>query len=1053
LTNQQEYHNRLDFVHSSDPTTFTGGTVTIGVGATNGYEINDRTVAPGGTNFTSARYSIARIGGRAPITVNFTLSGTPTTDTNRQPAVPADYTLWSTASGTGTQYTTSVPITTNSTGSSIYVRPTIYDHSPPDANAHYPRGVKMTLASGSYTIGTATNAVVVLNDAMDVPNNARLFVGAMMPQGSAVTSASGYGTIIINGPNNMAKISTTFNGLTTPQLDVDGSHVHYSGTVIPDKTIIYGEPDGLPKGPLVDYPWTILNQPSLNFSGQQTINALYRKSGAGNLYVNVHTARYTSGEIRADLTLQSGSATFTPPPAAPALEDLTTEEDVKRDCARFLTQATFGASDADITNLYNSITGDKKVAANRITAFTTWLNTQWALPQTTLYDYNYAADKQEFVLWGQQPALPAVVDDPNTTTINETYPSAPPPNNALDWTRWGVVPSKTSGVDDWTYRPVPPGLNKESYDPDNNNRRRGWWMVSMRAKDQLRQRAAEALEQIFVVSDRDGTISARAYGHSRYYDMLGDFADGTRNIVPPNGAYCTAAGSTIRVKELIKDISTSPIMGQYLSHLKNQKQTTDAMGNVLTSPDENYAREIMQLFSIGLLTLWEDGTLQLGTDGQPIATYSNDDIKGLAKVFTGWSFAWVQNSAKLGYVPTLALSNTDSTKQSSNFLSSTGAEYFHPGFENPMQNYPNYHDEGTKTFLGVTLPAYGGVATDYAARVGYANTELDSMADKLFTHGNIAPFLSYRLIQRLVTSNPSRGYVYRVTQKFKDDGTGVRGNLKAVINAILLDYEARSLKNVDPQTVNGNTSVNVSFGKVKEPMLRYVQVLRAFNARSQLNVADLNAYGYPSAQFNNLGTNPTRFRYNSTVTDLAQTPNDMPSVFNWYLPDYSPGGQVSAAGMVAPELQIITENIAVRSVNYHRTIDYSSVIDPTAALPTGQGVANLLGDTTTGTVLDNVFIDLSALTAEYKGIRDAAGATETSAATYLVDRLDGILCSGALKAKYPYTAGSTDPRSIMIDQLATISVHSVPLPIANAGARVRAALYLITSSPEFIVQK
>ncbi len=1080
LTNQQEFHNRLDFATSSSHTTFTGGIITVGNAVTNAYEVNDKTAAVAVS--TNARFRLSRNGGIAPLTLTFTMAGSAPTDLNRAPASAADYTLWTADTG-GTQLTASIPLVTNAQSVDVYVRPTV---ETPNLN-EYVEGLRLTAtASSSYTLGTTTNSVVLINDFQDLPANEKLFVGPLLPQSGTTTSASGFATIIVNGPNTQARISATFNGLTTPQLVIDGSHVHYANTgtgPIADKTIIYGEPDGLPAGQLSDYPWTIVDMAGLK--AQQIIDALFRKNTGENLYLNVHTNRYASGEIRADLSYQTGSQTPPPLPATPTLENFPAtpagDEMVKRDCARFLTQATFGAAEGEITALYDTIVAPKTTAANRIAAFTAWLHApttgQWSREQTNILDYTRAADAQEWARWGQQAALPAVAatsdTDPDPLIDNSLpgFASAPPPGTVLDWTRWGVLLPFTPGpyttanprrydTNAWPYRGIPVGLNKESYDMDNNNRRRAWWMLAIRAHDQLRQRTAAALEQIFVVSDREGTIGTRHFGHARYCDMLADFADGVRHIQPPNGTYAPAVGGVIRVRELLEDISKSPIMGKYLSHLKNQKAIfTDTNANGIQdpgeettlSPDENYAREIMQLFSIGLLELHYDGSLRLGSDGQPIATYTNDDIKELSKVFTGWSFAWSQNSAANGYVPAIA--------QTTNFFGSEGAEYFHPGYENPMKNFVAYHDQGTKSFLPAvapaTLPAYTGTATDTVAREAYAEAELDSTMDKLFNHPNIGPFLCRLLIQRFVTSNPSRGYLYRVGQKFDNDGSGVRGNLKAVVNAILLDYEARSLNNVDPQIVGTSTSVNVGYGKVKEPILRYVQVLRAFDAKSQLNVSDLNAFGYPAAQFDNLGTTPTRFRYGDTIPDLAQRPHNMPSVFNWYLPSYTPGGRVASAGLVAPELQIMTENIVVRAINYHRTVDYISVIDSASAtLPTGQGTSGVLGDTNAN--LDNVFIDLGGLTTAYIGMRDPLGTVagaEVTAATWLVDRLDALLCSGSLKAKYAYTAGSVDPRSIMIDQLATVAVDPPPVLNANAGARVRAALYLITSSPEFIVQK
>ncbi|MDZ4288866.1 MAG: DUF1800 family protein [Prosthecobacter sp.] len=990
------------------------------------------------------------------------MAGTATTDTTRAPASSADYSAWTSAT-TGTQVTTSITLPANAQSVDIYIRPVI------DTINEYPEGLRLTAAlnGSNYTLGATTTTVVLIYDSMDIPANDKLFIGTFLAQTGTTTSASGFATVILNGLNNKARISTTFNGLTTPQTDIDGAHIHFVGG-----TIVYGEPDGLPNGQLVEYPWTIVD--SAGYKGQRLIDALFHLNSE-YLYVNVHTTRYAGGEIRAEL-FRVDTGPFVVPTAPPGLENLANDEQVRRDCARFLTQATFGASDADVTALFNSIVAPKTTAANRITAFTNWINTQWTRDQTSLYDYHRAANNQEWVLRGQGANLPAVVDDPATTTIDETYPAAPPPGNPLDWTRWGVVPSPAGA---WTYRPIPPGLSKESYDVDYFNRRRGWWSIANRSHDQLRQRTAFALEQIFVVSDREATVQTRTFGHSRYYDMLGDHADGVRTLYPPNplSAYSSpptlatgyTSGAALTIRDLLEDISKSPIMGKYLSHLQNQKATYadtngsgilgDTVGGVadeiILSPDENYAREIMQLFSIGLLMLHPDGTIQLVGGGQPQATYSNDDIKELSRVFTGWSYAWSQNSAANGYVPP--------TPHTTNFFGSAGAEYYHPGYEHPMKPFANYHDLGAKNVLGTAIPAYTGSPTDTPAREAYAEADLDASLDILYNHPNIGPFLSRLLIQRFVTSNPSRGYVYRVAQVFNDSNGatagGVRGSIKDMVRTILLDYEARSLTYVDPQTINATTSVNVGYGKVKEPILRYVQILRAFNARSQIDfdepspdTNDLVFYGYPAGQLNNLGTTPTRFRYGDTVSVLGQTPNNMPSVFNWYLPDYSPGGQVAAAGLFAPELQILGENMVVNNINYHRSIDYGAIIDPLAALPGGLNVGNLLGDT--GGLLDNINIDASALTAAYKANRDGAGATNVTAATFLIDELDELLCSGSLKAKYAYTLNGEDPRSVMIDQLALISpTTTVPLPIANAGARVRAALYLITSTPEFIVQK
>lgn len=1031
LTNQMEYHNRLDFASSTNPFEFTGGVVTASVVTSNGYEVNDLSVPELERVGTNARVRVNRKGGFAPITVNLSFGGTPVSNTNRTPSSAGDYSTWTAATG-GAQVSTSLDLGTNAQSRDIYVRPVA------DGVDEYREGARMTLTAngGQYILGTTKTADVNLMDAMDLPANEKLFVGTFLPQGSSVTGASGFATIILNGPNTAARISTTFNGLTTPQTEIDGSHVHFS-----NGSIVYGDPDGLPNGQLVDYPWTIVD--SGGFKGVQIVDALFRKTAGEFLYVNVHTDRYAGGEIRADLARATGSVEFVEPPPSPTLEDLPNDPVViKRDVARFLIQATFGPSEAEIDALYNAISssnGGKGMAANRINAYSSWINTQWGREQTRLYDYQYAADQQEWNLRGQTDLL-----DINNNVVGN------PPGSAAEWTRW----SSTVGNP-----PIPAGRNKESYDVDHNNRRRAWWLLANQAHDQLRQRTAFALEQIFVVSDRDTTIRNRAYAHSRYYDMLADFADGVRHLQPPlRGhpvldpdsliAYTprSSTSTTITVKELLMDISKHAVMAWYLSHLRNRKAEGDL------SPDENYAREIMQLFSIGLMHLHPDGTLRLSSNGQPIPTYSNDDIKELARVFTGWSLAWRQNNSANDYEPPLV---------ETNFYSSNQLEYFHPGWENPLKNFAaDHHDLGAKylftgTDQATTLRAKNSTEDPEV----YANGDLNRAVTALYNHPNTAPFISRLLIQRLVTSNPSRGYVHRVAKIFADhngDTTGgVRGRIRETVRAILLDYEARTLTNVDPQEflVGGApaTSVNVSFGKVKEPIIRHTQLQRAFGARSQLLVSDLSAFGYAATQLDNFPANVTRYRYGDTVADLGQTPNNMPSVFNWYLPSYSPGGKISNAGLVAPELQILTENLAIRSVNYLRTLSYGSVIDPNATTyPGGQGVGGLLGHDASH---DNIFTDVSALVAAYQAHRAGSGDNAVSA-EWLVDKLDAILCAGALKAKYGANTSPDNPRAVIINQVALISPTSTsPPPLANCGNRVRAALYLITVSPEYIVQK
>ena len=354
--------------------------------------------------------------------------------------------------------------------------------------------------------------------------------------------------------------------------------------------------------------------------------------------------------------------------------------------------------------------------------------------------------------------------------------------------------------------------------------------------DPVRQRIAYCLSQIFVVSDRPEALAVEYRGMSNYYDML------VRN-------------SLGNFRDLLFDVATHPVMGFYLSHVKNKK------GNPATNtfPDENFAREVQQLFSIGLWTLNQDGTKTLNPQtGKPIPTYTNVDITNFARVFTG-----------LSYGPA-SVTNFDIYPNSPQWLA-------------PMRGYDFYHDLAPKTLLNnVTLPARIASVPD----VGAATLlDVNAAIDNLFNHPNVGPFIGRLLIQRLVTSNPSPAYIGRVAAAFADNGSGVRGDMKAFIKAILLDPEAR----------DGAKLTDPLWGKPREPFLRCVNYGRAFNARSS------GVDFYQVAQFN---------------FDQQQQPYNSPSVFNFYSPNYLPPGPVGAAGLAAPEFQILNATTAVSSPNY-----------------------------------------------------------------------------------------------------------------------------------------
>lgn len=861
------------------------------------------TLAPDAFEKDGGRASvvITRSGGVAPATVAFTLTGT---------ASAGDYLV---KDDRGNTLSGSVAFAAGETSRTVFIVPVF------DALEEYPESLSLTIStSSSYTVGLPKVATVKIKDATDAPQNDQLFVAYLTRQGTSQTYASGVATLFLNGSKTAARVNLSFSGLSSNQVN---AYLRYGVTsgVGPELR------PTLPIGQVTNEIWTI--NPVGALAGQDLIDGLFQGSGKW-VYLNIGTGSYPAGEIAGTFTRQTGSSTFTPP-TAPAPPAVLTGDALTRDVSRFLTQATFGPTKAEIDALVASV--QNTYAGDRVAAYGAWIDTQFGYDQTKLLDYTEAADAHEWDLRGASPS--------NFTNNDE---------------------------------------------PSYHNRRRGWWLISTKARDQLRQRTAFALSELLVVSEDLALLRNKHYGLANYYDQLGARADGN-------------------FRTLLGDVSKSPVMGKYLSHLQNQKEVTDGSGNVLVSPDENYAREILQLFSIGLVQLHPDGTLKLGSDGLPVATYNNDDITNLARVFTGWSFSKKNGAAGTGYA----------VQDNTNFFQGNGPAYYQASWTNPLKNFAAYHDTGAKTVLGSTIAS--GLA---------GQADLDAALDIIFAHPNVAPFISRQLIQRLVTSNPSRGYVYRVAQKFENNGSGVRGNLKAVIKAILLDPEARDLQLVQ----------QVGYGKQKEPIVRYVQLLRAFDGKSSLPLSALNAFGYPAGQFDNFPAGTTLYRYPNTDDALGQTPQDAPTVFNWFLPGFNPGGQLAAAGLVAPELQLSTETAVISTTNYANTVVQNN---------DGQSVNRLVGST--DALEENVALDRTFYEQLYDA-RITAGDTVAQASTVVLDQLDLLLTAGNFKSDFA-AAATPNPRSIVIDSAASLDVAT------TTPARVKHLLYLLATSPEYVNQK
>ncbi len=364
-----------------------------------------------------------------------------------------------------------------------------------------------------------------------------------------------------------------------------------------------------------------------------------------------------------------------------------------------------------------------------------------------------------------------------------------------------------------------------------------FWQQTLNGPDQLRLRVAYALSQIFVLSFADTEVQEQPRALAAWMDMLG--SDGLTTY-----------------RQLLESVARHPLMGRYLSHLRNQKADAST-GRV---PDENFAREVMQLFSIGLVRLNLDGS-PVQVNGQPVETYGAADVSGIAKVFTGWGFACPEYPSYNCFVY--------GATGGANSQSDPEREF------KPMVGYPAFHSQEAKTFLGVTIPSQSR-ADPYG--------DLRVALDTLDAHPNVGPFIGRQLIQRLVTSNPSKAYIAAVAAVWANNGGGVRGDIKAVVKAILTHPEARS-----------NSRVG---GKLREPVLRLSAFLRAFPHTS-------DSGGWRVGETDNPGT------------QLGQTPLRAPSVFNFYRPGYvMPNSASAQMGLVAPELQLMSETSVSGWVNF-----------------------------------------------------------------------------------------------------------------------------------------
>jgi uncharacterized protein (DUF1800 family) len=467
------------------------------------------------------------------------------------------------------------------------------------------------------------------------------------------------------------------------------------------------------------------------------------------------------------------------------------------------------------------------------------------------------------------------------------------------------------------------------------------WNQLMSGPNAMRKRMALALSELFVVSLDASAFNWKGHAFAHYWDALVKNAFGN-------------------FRQLLDEVTLHPAMGFYLNTKGNQKENAST-GRI---PDENYAREVMQLFTIGLHQLNPDGSEKRDASANPIETYTPSDVTSLARVLTGYDFDRADGVR-------IAVTGLTATVESRDFA------------RKPMSFNAGKHSNLAATILGVTIAA--NTPGPEALKIAL---------DTLFNHANTGPFFARQMIQRLVTSNPGADYVARVAAKFDNNGSGVRGDLRAVWSAILLDPDARSARSIG----------EVRFGRLREPMLRLIQWARSFGVTSAAGSWKL-------------------FNTSNPATQLGQSPLRAPSVFNFFRPGFVPPNTAMAAMQAtAPEFQLVNEITVGGYLNYMQGVIRNGILCPKPDVP----------EAATGSD-----INLPDVKAAYT---DELLLASNSA---LVAHLGLVLCGGTL---------SSATQTLMVEALNARPITSASTEAAKLD-RVAAAVLLVMASADYLIQK